>query len=387
MNILFLDQFSDLGGAQRCLLDLAPAIRERGWAMHAAAPGGGPLLGEMAAHGAAVDSIACGPYSLGRKTPADLVRFAAQTPRLAARIRELAERSRADLVYVNGPRLLPAVARGLGASRPVLFHCHSRLSQRYAAGLAGRALRRTPASVVACCRFAVEPLLPYVSAERLRVVYNGSPAAPGRRRAAGEGGTWRIGVIGRIAPEKGQAEFLRAARLVAPNAPGCRFVVCGEALFGDAAAQRYRRRLEELAAGLPVEFLGWRTDVYDVLSGLDLLVVPSVREPATTRVILEAYACGVPVVAFRSGGIPEVVEDAASGFLVEPLTPEALAAKLGALLEQPDRLRVAAERGRALWRERFTLDRYRREMLEAILEACPAAARETAPPPAAQRAP
>jgi glycosyltransferase involved in cell wall biosynthesis len=174
-------------------------------------------------------------------------------------------------------------------------------------------------------------------------------------------------LIGRISPEKGQAEFLQAARLLVQDVPTCTFVICGAALFPDAAALRYNQRIRELAAGLPAEFLGWRDDVYSVLSSLDLLVVPSVNEPGSTRVILEAYAAGIPVVAFPSGGIPEILEDGRTGFLVRPATPEALARScLDLLLGPASRLKEAAEAGRSAWRERFTLARYQRTMLEVI---------------------
>jgi len=379
MNILFLDQYSDLGGAQRCLLDLLPAVRERGWKIWAGVPGAGPLIPALRAEGAQVEAITCGPYSMGRKSVSDAIRFAAETPRLEREIARLVARASADLLYVNGPRVLPAAAYAAArtSSRsplPVLFHCHSHLPQRYAAWLAGRSLRRARATLVACCRFAGEPLTSYVSPKRFHVVYNAAagPMLPVTR--AEENGlpgagnkTLRIGLIGRIAPEKGQAEFLRAARLLASSLPNVQFTICGDALFSDAASHRYANALREMASGLPVDFLGWREDVYSVLAELDLLVVPSIREPATTRVILEAYSASIPVVAFPSGGIPEIVADGQTGFLVSPSTPEALAAKIRELLvDRPTCLRQVAEAGHALWLERFTLDRYRREMLDMI---------------------
>src|SRR5713226_7859843 len=106
MNILFLDQFSDLGGAQRCLLDLLPAVRERGWRAHVAAPGDGCLRSRSVALGAEFHSIRCGPFESGRKSTRDLVRFARELPGLAREIRRIG----AEIVYVNGPRLLPAAS-------------------------------------------------------------------------------------------------------------------------------------------------------------------------------------------------------------------------------------------------------------------------------------
>src|SRR5206468_10417372 len=126
-----------------------------------------------------------------------------------------------------------------------------------------------------------------------------------------------------------QLEFVQAARMLPPD---CRFIVCGAPLFSNPAAARYFELVREAAAGLPVEFMGWRDDIGAVLSELDLLVAPSAPVEATTRVILEAYAAGVPVVASASGGIPEIVRDGQTGFLTPPGDPAKLAARIRAAL-------------------------------------------------------
>src|SRR5260370_9243868 len=134
MNMLFLDQYREPGGAQQCLRDLLPAVAARGWKATVAVPGDGILLG---------------PFHAGRKSLEDAVLFARQWPAL----RRAIEKSPADLLYVNGPRLLPAVPEG----RPVIFHCHSFLDKRYAAWLARRAIIRTRATVIGACRFVLAP--------------------------------------------------------------------------------------------------------------------------------------------------------------------------------------------------------------------------------------
>ncbi len=371
MKILFLDQYSDLGGAQLCLLDLMPAIAWAGWQPLVAVPGGGPLTGRLCELGIAVESLPLASYRSYKKSAWDIARFAASTPRLALAIRRLVKRFQPDLIYVNGPQLLPAV-RSARRRTPLLFHCHSRIEQGLAARAAGCSLRACEATVIGCCRFAVEPLLPYLAsppnpAERVHIVYNGvaGPSRPAARKTPGGG--FHIGVVGRIAPEKGHADFLRAARLLQETLPGCRFVICGEALFADGVSKEYRQTLDILAEGVPVEFLGWRDDVYEVLERLDVLVVPFTREPATTRVVLEAYSCGLPVVAYPSGGIPEVLIDERTGFLVNPMEPQALAERILALvLQRPERLQEAAAAGRALWNEKFRVERYQMEVVEIL---------------------
>ena len=184
MTILFLDQFSDPGGAQRCLMDLLPAVRARGWQAHVAAPGEGALAQACRAAGCDYSQIRCGPFAMGRKSVRDMVRFAFQAPALRREIARLADAVGADLIYVNGPRLLPAVP----AIRPVIFHCHIPLRKAYAVRLAAAAVRRTGATVIGCCDYVLDNLRPHVAAERLHVVYNGvAEAGPARRRAPGRG--------------------------------------------------------------------------------------------------------------------------------------------------------------------------------------------------------
>ncbi len=360
-RLLFVDQYNQLGGAQRCLLDLLPGFLEAGYETHLAVPGDGPLADGARRCGAVVHRIPCGAYTCGRKTFVDAARFGIELPRQASRMASLVSKHRIDLIYVNGPRLLPAAsfaARG----RPLVFHAHSIVAQPGAARLARWALRRTHASVIAACRFVLAPLAAVVDGTRSRVIYNG--VEPIRRERAGRanGDVWRVGVIGRIAPEKGQLEFVQAARVLSSQ-QRCEFVVCGDALF---SSTQYSRRVREEAEGLPIEFTGWRDDIGDVLSTLDLVVVPSAALEATTRVIPEAFSAGVPVLAFRSGGIPEIVEDGVTGLLTAP-TVRDLAAKLSELFSDGGTLldRLSA-RARASFAERFSLDRYRSEVLDAV---------------------
>jgi glycosyltransferase involved in cell wall biosynthesis len=340
MRLLFLDQFSELGGAQQCLLDLLPATDRMDHTI-VAMPGTGPMFERVRALGFETARITCGPYASGGKTAGDMARFVFETPRLARQIRELARG--ADIVYINGPRLLPAAALS-GIRKPVVFHSHSYLPPGPVRKLSGLALRRLRAHVIGSCRYVAEPWKPYVSG--ISVVYNGV-AGPERPRSERKG-PLTIGCIGRIAPEKGQREFVEAARIIHGKMPEARFAIYGETMF---ASHDYEREVRAAAAGLPIEFAGWAANVYDALARIDVLLVPSAPHEATTRVILEAFAAGVPVIAFPSGGIPEVL----------PLS--GLAHSVQEMAE------MACSRGRPGARSHatdFTLERYRAEILNVL---------------------
>jgi glycosyltransferase involved in cell wall biosynthesis len=360
MKLLALDQFSHPGGAQQCLLDVLPAIRQRGWKALVALPGEGRLFQLVRALGFETARVDCGPYSQGRKSLRDVARFLAETPRLARRIRRLAGDLQADLVYVNGPRLLPAAALA-GLRCPVVFHSHSYLPPGLVRKMAGAALRRMDARVIANCRFVAEPWRPYVRPENLSVIYNGVPG-PASLMPPREGPP-RVGCIGRIAPEKGQREFLAAASIILRAVPDCRFLIYGAPLFSEP---RYSEKVRAAAAaGLPVEFAGWVPDVYAALAGLDLILVPSSAHEATTRVILEAFAAGVPVVAFRSGGIPEVLDDGNGGWLADSIQELARLA-VDFLTAAPEVRAAASQAARDNWRHRFTLDRWQEAVIRQL---------------------
>src|SRR5947199_7385578 len=129
MRVLLIDQYGEYGGAQRGLLEAAAGFVNRGWELLAAVPDG-PLSQRLSAMGAAVIPLRCGPFQPGRKRVGDAARFAAQISGQVATIARAA--ARADVLYVNGPRVAPAAA--LAASlqserRPMVFHCHSLVPQ------------------------------------------------------------------------------------------------------------------------------------------------------------------------------------------------------------------------------------------------------------------
>ena len=179
---------------------------------------------------------------------------------------------------------------------------------------------------------------------RACVIYNGvSPPAtvapPHERREP------VVGIVGRLAPEKGVDVAIRAM----PDIPEGHLIVVGE---GDE-----RTHLESLADTLGiarrVTFAGWVEPPWAEHWSFDVLVAPSLNE-GFSLVVLEALLAGIPVVAARVGGIPEMITDGDNGLLVPPGDPPALARAVNELLADPERRRVMAERGLATALERFT---------------------------------
>lgn len=364
-GVLCIDQYPYIGGGQRSLLDLLPAFAERGWRPEVAAPRDGPLTQLLQKNGYRTHHVDCGSYSIKKKSSAEFFKYACAMPALVKALDRAVGAHNSTLLYVNGPRLLPPAAwvakrRGI----PVVFHCHNRLLQNAAITLTGEALKLAKAQVIGCCQYAADPLRKYIPSERLSVIFNGVEEMALPRRRPQEK-IRRIGVVGRVEMEKGQVQFVEAARIVLQSVNGCTFTIVGVPMF---SGEEYYKRVVALSQGLPLEFLGWRDNVREVYADLDLLVVPSSAMEATTRVILEAYSAGVPVVAFPRGGIPEVLKDNETGFLTDDMTSEALARRILSILKmEMSSVEAVVSNARREWCGRYTVEAYRQAVCSVVV--------------------
>jgi L-malate glycosyltransferase len=161
-----------------------------------------------------------------------------------------------------------------------------------------------------------------------------------------------VGNIGALVTHKGQRHLIEAAAIVLRDVPDARVVILGEGELRATLEHQVKHLHLEKHVLLP----GFREDVLALLKGFDIFVMSSETEGLGTS-ILDAMACGRPVVGTKAGGIPEVVEDGVTGLLVEPHNPAALAQAITALL-QDDALRSRmGAAGLARVREHFTVDR------------------------------
>jgi glycosyltransferase involved in cell wall biosynthesis len=161
-----------------------------------------------------------------------------------------------------------------------------------------------------------------------------------------------VGNIAALAPHKGQDDLIDAAAIVVRSIPEAQFVICGDGESRRALEDRIRRR----QLGQHVVLAGFRTDVLALLKDFDLFAMSSVAEGMCTALV-EAMAASKAAVATRVGGVPEVLADGETGFLVPPRDPEAMAARIIELLRDEalrSRMgRAALERAR----DCFTVDR------------------------------
>jgi glycosyltransferase involved in cell wall biosynthesis len=358
--ILLLAYTSQLGGAERSLLQATARLDRRLFTPILAVPTEGPLA--SAARARDIEVFVDGSPHLERLGPAA---WLGVVERLAALVVE----RRVRLVHAGTVwRLTRAAAVAWLTRVPAICHVRDEdiglfrsLRFRVAARRMQRLIAISSSVMHELVAAGQHPL-------HVPVLWNGLDAAPfeaasGASRLRGEWGIEAdapvVGMVGSIEPRKGQIDFVRAAGQVALARPDARFVVVGSDLHG--VWKDYRAELEREIDQRELRerwvFAGQCDDVADVMAAFDVLVEPSHREPFG-RVVIEGMAAARPVVAYGVGGICEIVQPGITGVLCEPGDAADVGAEVVALLADPARARAMGEAGRARVRERFSLDRH-----------------------------
>jgi glycosyltransferase involved in cell wall biosynthesis len=356
MRILQVSSARAFGGGERHLADLSRSLVERGHEVYAAVERGSPLREALLA-GLAPANI----FELSLSNLLDM--------RGAFKLGRLARENRIEIVHAHVARdYLPAFlvttrrshAPRLVATRHVLFRM----------GRVNRNVLSRASRVIAVSEAVARSLRAQggFDAEKIRVVTNGvdlrrfEEARANFEREETERGTTRrhlrVGIVGELSEVKGQEDFVRAAALVADEFAGrVEFLIVGEET---ATSGEYRARLEELIDELrlteSVRLLGRRDDVAPLIASLDVLVSAS-RTEAFGMVLVEAAACGVPVVATATEGAREIVNDGVTGSIVPIGDVRALASSVASLLRDEGLRLSLGARAREVARERFGLER------------------------------
>jgi glycosyltransferase involved in cell wall biosynthesis len=365
-RVLYLQNTADLYGASRALLNLLGALDRDRFAPLVVLPSGGPLVGHLRALD--IDPIIA-PHL--RVLWASVVRswrvlpFGLGLLPSALALSRLARQQNVALVHSNTWTILSGALGAQLAGLPHVWHIREIL--RSMGGLKPALLAYTVRSArrLICISAAVAAQFAgRARPDRLRIIYDGLPlsartdpaAAVALRQRYGLGAnTHLVGLIGRLHPQKGQADLLRAYAQLAPHlrATTC-LVIAGDPLPGsEVLADELAALAHELGIAEQVRFLGFLADVRPMLDALDILVLPATRPEGLGGVLLEAMAARVPIIATRAGGPVELIDDGVNGLLVPPQRPDELARALERLLDDPQQRRSMATAGRQLVERRF----------------------------------
>lgn len=323
VRVLAVAQSTALGGAEYGLVRVARRLPAHGFEVEIASPGAGPL--EDAAKGAGIRTQR---LAVGELRAGGWPRALAALPRAW----QLVSRGGFGLVWLNGT-VAQRLAPGL-AGEALVPHVHDMLDATPRPWRSSMFWSRAP--VVLCDSRAVAERSRALGApaDRLRVVHCPVDPVEAAEQPAWVDGRPTVGFVGRFEPRKAPLDLLRALPDLAERVPAVRLVLVGD----DAGSASYAREVRAEAArhGDRVIVLGHVPQAGGLMPWFDVLAVPSRVEPFGT-VAAEALAAGTPVVATRSGGMEEYVDEDV-GALVAPADPDALAEALARVLPRAARL-------------------------------------------------
>ncbi|MGL5061836.1 MAG: glycosyltransferase family 4 protein [Microcoleus sp.] len=362
MKILFLDQSGKPGGAELCLIDIAKPYRDSCLVGLFVDGSFRQLLEQQQIP---VEVLATEAIAVRKES--SLTQSLSSVTSLLPLIAKVVQKARQyDLIYANTQKALVvgAVASFL-SRRPLVYHLHDILSTDHFSStnlkVAVTLADRFASLVIANSQASKAAFLAAGGRSHLiDVVYNGfdpevyhiAPSNINQLKTQLElDGQFTVGHFSRLSPWKGQHVLIEALTYCPQNVTA---ILVGDALFGE---QDYIQKLHEQVAELGLEdrvkFLGFRSDIPQLMAACDLVAHTSTAPEPFGRVIVEAMLCGKPVVAAESGGAIELIESGINGFLVPPNKPQQLAEVINTCYDRPEYAIALARTAREIASQRF----------------------------------
>ena len=350
MNILYLTPLMEIGGEESSTLTLSKEMTKR---KHNVFVKGnlGPMSSEFTAVGAKFLQSSK-PYR--RTIPGILAD--------ASHIRRIVQNE--EIHIIHSQSVLPTIAaalaiRGVGPKPKLIFH--ERGVSAYTYRVLPRILNRIIDYAIVNSDHEMRLLERFGLKVKRTRVHNcmnfNSPKYPFsdvRAQYAIGQGTSVIGIVGRLTPQKGHLTLLEAFKTTIMSSPSIDAVIL---VVGDGPLRaEIKHSCVRLGIADRVIFTGFRRDLDNIYSALDILVVPSLFEPFG-NVAVEAASHGVPVIASSVGGLPEALCDGKTGMLFPPRDRQALSDGIVYLVNHPEIAQDYGLRGREVANSYFTAER------------------------------
>jgi L-malate glycosyltransferase len=370
-RVVYTNHTGKVSGAEKILMSMLRGLDQSRYDPSVLCPAEGNLQQLLEAEGVPCATI---PTLQARFTwrLSELLRYVASFTNVIIATRRKIEHCDPDFVHANTVRSgIAATLATLGTDRTVIWHVHDTLP-RHPLSTAIRTLaylsRRT--RIIAVSNATAEAFCGYLPfKKRLSVIHNGTDLNNfplkhrGKSRLKRELGlskqAFLICAVGQICARKGLKELLEAFSHIYDDAPQAHLAIVGKPVFSHEEAYCDELMSMTIAAGTSdrVHFIGERNDISTILQSTDLLVLNSFEEPFGL-VLVEAMSSGTPVLATRTGGIPEIVTDSESGWLIEKGDIAGLASKLLQLSRDADSLERVVRVAHDVVCPQFSLERF-----------------------------
>ena len=373
-----LHSSSDMYGASKILLITVLQLRDAGHEVHVVLSEQGPLADAIRKEGIEVHVIRLGILRRKYFGPSGLLNRLKVMRNAHRDLIRLANEKQITHLYSNTTAVLVGawVARDLEIFHT--WHIHEIIAKpKWLAWILGKLVGKCADQVIVVSQAVKEFWSGIISDKELTVVYNGIDyssyinAKPSLRKELSiPEDHLLIGMIGRISHWKGQGYFLDIAKKLIQTHPNLSFVIAGDAFPGsEYLVTEMQQKIKVLGLEKEVYILGFRTDIPEILASLDIFVLPSILPDPLPTVILEAMASGKAVVATAHGGAREMVADHKTGYLIPWNDASKAAEVILPLIQHEERRLEMGSKGRERVLDQFSLEAFRKNMLECFSRA------------------
>jgi glycosyltransferase involved in cell wall biosynthesis len=392
MKILYTNASSQLGGAERNLIDVICAVQRQDPTIEIVvlitAPDG-PLVAELTPLGVKIIMLELprniaqlGDSGLptGGNKIATAVKLVANVSLVADFIRYWWQFRRTivkiapDTIHSNGFKTHLLVA-SLGTSIPIIWHLHDFISSRLAIGKLLKLLIGRVTVAIAISQAVATDWQAVFPGLKINLIYNAIDTDKYRSSRSDSEPTTdlyvKIGLVATYALWKGHDIFIQAIGQIARQSPDLKsqvkFYIIGGAIYETARSQYSRSTLQQLAHDLTVAdwitFIDFQSDIVASYNMLDIIVHTSTKPEPFGRTIVEAMACEKAVIVSNAGGAAELFTHDQDAIGVTPGDPALLAAAIGDLIDRPATRIAIGTAGRLNAIDRFSLDRLGRDLV------------------------
>lgn len=361
--ILFVTHASEIGGAERSLLDLVTRLNKKRYHPVVVVPDGNILYQYLTESKIETRVV---PLLWLKKTR-NLFKLCSYLRSFIVssfKIFEIVRRENIKILHTNSiSAQIYAGLVGKISGKPVIWHVRDMLDLSWHNRLLIKFCSHLAAEIV-CISNAVRNHLAAVGIDlkKCRIVYNGIDLTQFRRRrnskTFNKTNVLQVGIVGRLLPWKGHDQFLEAAKIVSDQYAALEFYIIGDTFSGeDSYKKKLETRVRDLDMEKIVNFTGFHEDVSAWYENLDIIIAPSVKPEPFGRVIIEAMAFSKPVIATNLGGPAEIVLDSETGYLIDPSSPTQIADRIIHLIRNEKLRNRFGQSGLKRVRDYFTIER------------------------------
>ncbi len=365
-KVLVIYGSSDLYGASKNLIRSLEGFKRMGWKSISVLPHEGPLVEIMENLGFDVILMEHGVLRRQNLNPIGLLTLFGQIFSSFFKLSALIKKEKISLIYTNSNANSIGGLLKLRHGIPHIWHIHEIIERpKWFKYLLERYIKSTEDRVI-CVSKAVINNFSGIKAEKLKLLYNGigtQPYAKADYDLKSEIGIPEtqllIGMVARVNLWKGQFYFLEIASLLKKKFPNLHFVMAGDAFPGyEYLYDEVRDLTQKLGLEDSVTNLGFRLDIPEILSGLDIFVLPSILPDPLPTTVLEGMAAAKPVIATRHGGAAEMVIAGETGFLIPWDNPQEAVLAFEKLIESAELREKLGKAGQQRVNDYFNEEKY-----------------------------